>query len=1129
MNAICKRTAAIVLMAIIAIGLTTCKKEKIDVPTVKVFEGAITINYTKASVSAEVTDQGGAEVKSRGFAYGESGGAMDTIFCGSGTGVYSAELTNLEPNTTYVYEAFAKNTGGFGTSGKVTFTTKDNEKPTVKTNEVKDEDVTTTTASVSGIVTDDGGTQIIERGVCWSTNHNPTLNDNHLPAGGDLGEFTCDLINLSANTKYYVCAYAKNSKGPAYGEEKYFTTKPLQTYTIEVSANPSNGGTVTGNGIFDEGQSCTVNATPNTGYNFINWTENDEQVSTDREYTFDVIGNRDLVANFTGQPCTITATVEPEGSGTITGTGGYNYNDPCTLIASPNPGYGFEKWTEGGNQILEGANYPFIVTGNRHLIAHFRVMAFDLVVSANPTVIALGDNSHLNAVASNGNGSFTYRWAPDSSLSNATIQNPTASPTETTTYTCTATSAAGLTESGTCTVTVVCPPTNLTATVQNTNQVRLNWTAPNSATSYKVYRNNTIIASNVTTTTYTDSNLGAGDYNYQVAAVYQEVESPKSNVVSATIYGSLNVTATANPSTIPLGSSSTLNANASGGNGIYSYSWTPTTGLNNANIQSPIATPNSLTTYTVHVNSNGQTATANVIVNVVKPPTNLTATVQNTNKVRLDWTAPNPATSYKVYRNNTLIASNVSATTYTDNNLSAGNYSYQVSAVYQGVESPKSNSAQVTVYPSLNVTASANPSIIPLGNSSTLTANVTGGNGSYTYSWTPTTSLNNANVQSPTATPTNTTTYTVTVNSNGQTATANVTVNVVKPPTNLTATVQNHNNVHLTWSASNPATSYKVYRNNTLIILNVTTTSYTDNNLAAGTYNYQVSAVYQGVESPKSSSVQATIVPPPTGAINGLFSVSATQQVWFSQGNLQYKASNDTWRFALNQYDIIGSENSNISSSYSGWIDLFGWGTSGWYCGNTYYHPWDSNNSCNDCYGPPGDYDLIGAYAHSDWGVHNQISNGGNTANQWRTLTYNEWNYVLNTRYTVSGKRYAKAQIIGASGETIKGLVLLPDNWSNNFYSLNSANSPVASFSSNVIYYNTWQNSLESNGAVFLPVAGYRDGNLVYSYLADGYYWSATSASYGYNASAMVFNNVTMGFGGDYRRHGESVRLVHNY
>ena len=83
----------------------------------------------------------------------------------------------------------------------------------------------------------------------------------------------------------------------------------------------------------------------------------------------------------------------------------------------------------------------------------------------------------------------------------------------------------------------------------------------------------------------------------------------------------------------------------------------------------------------------------------------------------------------------------------------------------------------------------------------------------------------------------------------------------------------------------------------------------------------------------------------PTGAINGLFSVSASQQVYFSQGNLQYKASTNTWKFAENQWDMIGSENSNISENYVGWIYLFGWGTSGWNSGNTYYHPWDSNTS----------------------------------------------------------------------------------------------------------------------------------------------------------------------------------------
>ena len=96
----------------------------------------------------------------------------------------------------------------------------------------------------------------------------------------------------------------------------------------------------------------------------------------------------------------------------------------------------------------------------------------------------------------------------------------------------------------------------------------------------------------------------------------------------------------------------------------------------------------------------------------------------------------------------------------------------------------------------------------------------------------------------------------------------------------------------------------------------------------------------------------------PTGAINGLFSVSATQQVYFSQGNLQYKASTNIWRFAENQWDYVGtqnsgssgtsggtvsgSDNSMISATYEGWIDLFGWGTSGYYHGATCYLPWST-------------------------------------------------------------------------------------------------------------------------------------------------------------------------------------------
>lgn len=608
MNAICKRAPAIVMMAITALGLTTCKKEKIDVPTVKVFEGAITINYTKASVSAEVTDQGGAEVKSRGFAYGESGGAMDTIFCGSGNGVFSAELNNLEPNTAYVYEAFAKNAGGFGTSGKVTFTTKDNEKPTVKTSEL--ENIGTTTATCGGNVTNDGGTEVNERGVCWSTSHNPEDSDSHKTAGLGLGAFVCDLNNLIPNTKYYVRAYAKNSKGVSYGEEKDFMTNQLPSYVIGVSANPSNGGTVTGGNTYLEGDTCTVIATANTGYNFVNWKENDIQVSTDREYTFAVTGNRTLVAHFTAQPFTIIATTEPEGSGTIQGDGGYSYGDQCTLIATPESGYDFTKWTENGTHVSTNATYSFDVTGNRNLKAHFTLKTYTISATAEP--------SEGGRVSVSGNGEFHYNDE--------------------------------------CT---------LTAT-PNPDYAFVNFT-----------KNGTVI-----------STQNPCRFNVTESAEY--VAHFQSTLLP------LAVTATANPSTIPLGSSSTLNANATGGNGNYTYRWTPATGLNNSQIQSPTATPTTTTTYTVTVSCNGQTATANVTVYVVRPPTNLSRTISG-NNVNLTWTAPNTFLFYRVYRNNTLIKHGHTTTTYTDSNLSAGTYSYYVTAMYNNVESPPSNTVTATM------------------------------------------------------------------------------------------------------------------------------------------------------------------------------------------------------------------------------------------------------------------------------------------------------------------------------------------------------------------------------------------------------------------------------------------------
>ena len=260
----------------------------------------------------------------------------------------------------------------------------------------------------------------------------------------------------------------------------------------------------------------------------------------------------------------------------------------------------------------------------------------------------------------------------------------------------------------------------------------------------------------------------------------------------------------------------------------------------------------------------------------------------------------------------------------------------------------------------------------------------------------------------------------------------------------------------------------------------------------------------------------------PEGGINGLFSVSYTQSIYFSKGNLQYQASTEIWRFAEHQWDVIGDANSNISSNYNGWIDLFGWGTSGYNHGAICYQPWSTSSTYGyyDAYGR-STYNLNDQTGKADWG-YNPISNGGNQLNRWRTLTKDEWVYVFNTRSTPSGIRYAKAKV-----NDVNGVILLPDDW-NSSYTLNSTNTENVSFSSNIIFASQW-NTLEQQGAVFLPAAGVRSGTRIDYVGSDGVYWSASYYDSNSAAYDMGFNDSHMipsGTGG--RGYGFSVRLVCN-
>ena len=265
----------------------------------------------------------------------------------------------------------------------------------------------------------------------------------------------------------------------------------------------------------------------------------------------------------------------------------------------------------------------------------------------------------------------------------------------------------------------------------------------------------------------------------------------------------------------------------------------------------------------------------------------------------------------------------------------------------------------------------------------------------------------------------------------------------------------------------------------------------------------------------------------PEGAISGKFSVSPTLKVYFSQGNLQYQASTNTWRFAENQYDAVGgnngsgnaapyntsSANHSPSASQTDWIDLFGWAASGiTRDGVNAYQPYSTSTTSAD-YGTTTTKSASETLGNYDWGK--------NMGDGWRTLTAEEWGYLIgpgNGGTTPSDQRANYQSLRGlcqitVSGTSYPGMIILPDDLYNNLPSEGSIASKwsdcaVAAGSSlqytNATFTEAEWTALQAAGAVFLPAAGYRGGTKVYGAGAYGYYWSS-SASSNTNAFLLFF------------------------
>lgn len=170
---------------------------------------------------------------------------------GMGKGTYNSLLSGLKPQTTYFARAYVTNSVGTYYGNEINFTTQDG---IVDLTTSAASSIRTSTATLSGNITDDGGDLVTSRGICWGVSQNPTIENNYLTSGNSTGSFTCYVYGLTLNTTYYCRTFATNGVGTFYGNEVTFTTMngivnlTTSNATSIFSTSLNSGGTVVSDG-----------------------------------------------------------------------------------------------------------------------------------------------------------------------------------------------------------------------------------------------------------------------------------------------------------------------------------------------------------------------------------------------------------------------------------------------------------------------------------------------------------------------------------------------------------------------------------------------------------------------------------------------------------------------------------------------------------------------------------------------------------------------------------------------------------------------------------------------------------------------------------------------------------------
>ena len=611
-------------------------------------------NFTTNCNTVTISISGNTTINYGGSTTLTVSGASSYVWKNGSTTIGTNASITVNPTSTTTYTVTGTNNYGCTGNKNVTVTV-NNLAPTVSTNNVSN--IGTTTATCGGNVTADGGASVTARGVCWSTSENPTVGGSgcqHSSDGSGTGTFTSSITGLNPNTTYYVRAYATNSAGTSYGEQKSFTTN-CNTVTISISGNTTinYGGSTTltasgassyvwknGSTTIGTNASITVNPTENTTYT----------VTGTNQYNCTGTTNVTVTVNSTG-PTVTTSNVSNIGTTTATCGGNVTADNGATVTARGVCWSTSENPTVGGSGCQNSSNgsgtgtFTSSITGLTPNTTHY-VRAYatnsagtsygeqkSFTTNCNTVTISISGNTTINYGGSTtltASGASSYVWKNGSSTigEEASI---IVNPTTTTTYTVTGKDQYNCTGTANVTVTVnSLAPTVTTNNVSNIGTTTAtcggNVTADNGATvtargvCWSTSENPTVGGSGCQnssngsgTGTFSSSITGlTPNTTYYVRAYatnsagtnYGEQKTFKTscNAINLTITGT---------TTINYGGSTTLTAS-----GASSYVWKTgsTTIGENASIT---VSPSSTTTYTVTgTDQYGCNATANVTVTV---------------------------------------------------------------------------------------------------------------------------------------------------------------------------------------------------------------------------------------------------------------------------------------------------------------------------------------------------------------------------------------------------------------------------------------------------------------------------------------------------------------------------------